>query len=112
VSTESVVIDNQLAVMHALPPGRYVNLSVSDTGEGMAPGVAARAFEPFFTTKLTGKGTGLGLSTVYGIVSQLGGTVLVYSEPGLGTTVRVYLPAAEQSAEPDHVDGVHSTRDG
>ncbi|MDQ1430836.1 MAG: hypothetical protein QOF40_1438, partial [Actinomycetota bacterium] len=78
--------------------GRYLTLSVSDTGMGMSPEVLARAFEPFFTTKASGEGTGLGLATVYGIVTEAGGTVLLYSEGELGTTVRVYLPAAEEAA--------------
>ena len=99
VSTENVVIDDQVAVTHALPPGRYVKLAVRDSGEGMAPDVAAHAFEPFFTTKPNGIGKGLGLSTVYGTVSQLGGTVLIYSEPGNGTIVRVYLPVADEPAD-------------
>jgi two-component system cell cycle sensor histidine kinase/response regulator CckA len=76
-----------------LPPGEYVRLRISDSGRGMAPDVVARAFEPFFTTKASGEGTGLGLATVYGIVTQAGGSVSLTSEPGLGTTVTVLLPA-------------------
>jgi PAS domain S-box-containing protein len=101
VKTANVTVDEQTAAQHAgLQPGDYVMLAVSDSGSGMSPEVAARAFDPFFTTKPKGEGTGLGLATVWGIVSEAGGRVGLYSEPGFGTSFRVYLPASDDAAPP------------
>jgi len=95
IETALATIDEAAATLGKIEHGRYLVLSVADNGEGMAPDVRARALEPFFTTKPTGKGTGLGLSMVYGFVTQSGGQLTIYSELGLGTTVRLYLPLAE-----------------
>ncbi|MEU8607466.1 ATP-binding protein [Actinoplanes sp. NPDC048791] len=91
--------EHQLDMHPELAPGAYARLQVSDTGEGIEPEVAAHIFEPFYTTKPRGQGTGLGLSTVYGIVAEAGGSINVYSEPGVGTTFRVYLPLVETARD-------------
>ncbi|MEU4420171.1 PAS domain S-box protein [Actinoplanes sp. NPDC024001] len=100
IDTARVQVDSEHAAARAgLAPGRYVRLRVSDTGTGMPKEVIDKAFEPFFTTKPSGQGTGLGLATVYGIVTQAGGTVQIYSEPGIGTTFTILLPATEAQAQ-------------
>ena len=95
VEVASASVDQKLCAQHpSLREGDYAVLTVSDSGMGMTTETMARAFEPFFTTKEPGRGTGLGLSTVYGIVKQCGGAITVDSDPGQGTTFRVYLPIA------------------
>jgi PAS domain S-box-containing protein len=104
ITTASAFLDDQYQSLHPeVRPGDYVQIAVTDTGEGMPKEVLDRVFEPFFTTKEVGKGSGLGLSMVYGFVKQSNGHVAIYSEPGLGTTVRMYLPvrAADLPTRPE-----------
>ncbi len=92
IETMNAFVDDAYAQEYAIEAGQYVLIAVADTGAGMAPEIIAKAFDPFFTTKGAGKGTGLGLSQVYGFVRQSGGHVKIYSELGVGTSVKIYLP--------------------
>jgi PAS domain S-box-containing protein len=95
ISTELALLDERYSNTHPeVRPGQYVMVAVTDDGAGMPPDVLKQVFEPFFTTKEVGRGSGLGLSMVYGFIKQSNGHVSIYSEPGLGTTVRLYLPCA------------------
>jgi PAS domain S-box-containing protein len=100
IETANAHIDDAYGAEYAISPGQYVLVAVTDTGVGMTAEIIAKAFDPFFTTKEVGKGTGLGLSQVFGFIRQSGGHVKIYSEPGVGTTVKVYLPRSYAESDP------------
>jgi signal transduction histidine kinase/ActR/RegA family two-component response regulator len=103
IETANVHLDEPYAQANEVRPGQYVMIAVSDSGSGMTPEVTAKAFEPFFTTKDVGKGSGLGLSQVYGFIKQSEGHAKIYSEPGDGTTVKLYLPRLAGAASGERV---------
>jgi PAS domain S-box-containing protein len=113
IETRNTELDADYAALNAdVKTGEYVSIAISDTGTGMSADIVARVFEPFFTTKAGGKGNGLGLSMVYGFVKQSGGHIKIYSEVGVGTTIRMYMPRAHEgsASEPVTQEGIDVPR--
>jgi CheY-like chemotaxis protein len=109
IETSDVELDSSSFPEEGIVRGRYVMLAITDTGSGMTEEIQRHVFEPFFTTKETGKGTGLGLSTTYGIVKQSKGYIRVYSEPGRGTTFKVFLPRSNSPEEEIGAEAVQAS---
>ena len=113
IETQNAILDEDYAAAESeVKPGQYVMIAVTDTGIGMAPDVTAQVFEPFFTTKPVGHGTGLGLAQVYGFIKQSQGHVKIYSEPGEGTTVKLYLPRLQMAEAQEPAPPAEPARDG
>jgi two-component system cell cycle sensor histidine kinase/response regulator CckA len=112
VATSNVDVNGPQPQVNGVPPGAYVQLTVADNGCGMPPSVREHLFEPFFTTKEPGKGTGLGLATVYGIITQSGGHILVDTEAGRGTAFRIYLPRVVEASEQAEKTETHTLPTG
>lgn len=111
LETKNFILDEHYVKPFKVKHGRYVKVSVTDTGIGMEKGILTRVFDPFFTTKEIGKGTGLGLATAYGIIKGHGGIINIYSEKGHGTAVTIYLPISERSADKsDKTSAIHEVR--
>ena len=112
IETQNIHVDDAYAADAQIKVGQYALIAVTDTGTGMTPEVMAKAFEPFFTTKAVGKGTGLGLSQAFGFAKQSGGHIRIYSEPGVGTTFKLYLPRFFGEAPPALTKGDLATNRG